>query len=103
MKKIAILILLASLLAWSTGVLGFTLPMTKRCNGDPDEFQACKVIGEGGLELGMAPAVGPSGRQIREPENARRPVSGHKTQPTGRNERTRVSITLSGKTFFLEK
>lgn len=86
---------------WATTAAGATLPGARRCNGDPDEFQARQVLDEGITQertaLDAGPGRGGGGEGSRKPMPSRQAWAHY---PVGRG---RPAMTLSGKHFFLER
>lgn len=101
MKRNLLIGLALLAVAWGSAA-GSTLPDARRCNGDPDEFQARQVLDEGvtldraGLDAGGRRSDG-AGDATRKPGFSRREQICH---PLGRG---RFAVTLSGKYFFLER
>lgn len=97
------LMLSLALLAGSSGAAAASiLPDARRCNGDPDEFQARQVLDEG-IVLGRGALDaqpgrdGAAGGEVRQPmRSARERVD----RPLGRG---RFVVALSGKHVFLER
>lgn len=93
------LVLLAA--SWGTAT-GTTLTDARRCNGDPDEFQARQVLdegivlGRGALDAGIGGA-GENCGEARKPAQSSRERAYH---PAGRG---RITVTLPGKHIFLER
>jgi hypothetical protein len=101
MKKLVLVVVAASLLLGSVSVLACTLPLARRCDGDPDEFQARKVIDGGEPRLGFAHAGG--GDVVRPVMSARlREAAPGGEQNAARGAgRLRLSVVLFGRVFFL--
>jgi hypothetical protein len=101
MKKLVLVVLAASLLLGSVSVLACTLPLARRCDGDPDEFQASKVIDGGELHLGFAHAGGGDVVRPVMPARLREAAPGGGQNAARGAGRLRVSVILFGRVFFL--
>jgi hypothetical protein len=97
------LLICLALLAVSWGVAaGSTLSDARRCNGDPDEFQARQVLDEG-ITLERAALDAGPGRGGAAAEETRRPALSSRARAYRPSGRGRLAVTLSGKHIFLEK
>ena len=103
MKRTAILILAASILFGATSVMAQTLPLARRSSGDPDEFQARRVLDNGLPIEGTAIDDGSGGKPPARPEDSRMPGSARRIGVDWRVGFSRFSKTFSGKTILLEK
>jgi hypothetical protein len=103
MKRIVFLIMALALLALATSALSLVRPQTRRCNGDPDEFQARQVLDEGIAVAGSSLDAGGKRGDGQPPSNASRAKSTRQSEVKGRNQRPLISITFSGRTIFLER
>jgi hypothetical protein len=101
MRILVMLLVASALVLVSTGAYGDTRTNARRCDGDPDEFQARQVLDEGIVLERTALDTGVRDDGVRS--STYRAVSVRRTPAKGPARRARITMTLSGKFFFLEK
>jgi hypothetical protein len=99
MKRVAILITLVGVICWGAAAQASRVTPPIRWEGDPDEFQAKRILDVGGLRSGsIARAARMGGQACGSGYQAPMAAS-----PEARHGRTRISAELAGRTFLWEK
>lgn len=94
MRKVVLVLVVAGLLVCATSAQAFWRPIARRFDGDPDEFESCRVHDEADARVVPPEGSAASGRRtIRE-------GTSHRSQKI--REARCLSIQFSGRRFFLE-
>jgi hypothetical protein len=100
MKRVAILIVLAGVVGWGGAAFASKALPPIRWEGDPDEFQAKRVLDVDGLRLGSGARQFRTAGKVGDDARRRAPALPGRVVMAGR---TRISVTLGGRTFLWEK